>query len=226
MKFTYPEFVAIVDDEEENQDSDNSDDNNNDNDDEIERIDNIFAAVGEPSIGVYNYAQFRAFFIKAHDDYFGEGRYYHKSNLKNLSKKELNDYHKTVERINKSKQQIDKKVTNYQNIKKICVNIEYPLTNEAYIEFILNEGIEVTYGFILYAYTIAYQLVYKIEEEIDDKNPGNISSKMLNRARSNGRYGIWGHAITDLCYNGYSSIWIHSNYVRCGFDCDSLIIIN
>ena len=41
-----------------------------------------------------------------------------------------------------------------------------------------------------------YKKIYEEEEE-EDGDPGYIPG-MLNRAKSNGKYGIWGHDIGDL----------------------------
>ena len=105
-----------------------------------------------------------------------------------------------------------------KNINTIYAIITYPLTNSAVVKFVCNKPI--THGILLYAYTIAYQLVYKTEDDDVGKKTEDIPG-MLNRAKSNGRFGISGHLITDLAYNGISSITIHDNYIVCYFDCDS-----
>lgn len=104
------------------------------------------------------------------------------------------------------------------HIKTIYTMIDYPLTNQAVIKFECNEPI--TYGMLLFLYTNAYQIVYDIEES-DDCDPGQISNHCLNRATSKGRFGIWGHSIGDLCYNGSSIIHIYNDHIVCNFDCDS-----
>lgn len=100
----------------------------------------------------------------------------------------------------------------------IYVTIDYSLTNKAVLKFTSN--VPVTYGLLLYAYTMAYQLVYKTEDEDVGTPTGHIPG-MLNRAKSNGRFGIWGHDIGDLVYNGNSCISIFDNHVICYFLCDS-----
>jgi len=104
------------------------------------------------------------------------------------------------------------------HIKTVYTVINYPLTNQAVIKFECNEP--VTYGMLLFLYTNAYQIVYDIEES-DDCDPGQISKHCLNRATSKGRFGIWGHCIGNLCYNGCSKIQIYDDYVVCNFYCDS-----
>ena len=44
---------------------------------------------------------------------------------------------------------------------------------------------------------------------------------MLNRARSNGRYGIWGHSIGDLIYHGGYVIAYENETVYAEIGCDS-----
>lgn len=70
------------------------------------------------------------------------------------------------------------------------------------------------------AYTWSYQEVYRIENSEDEEKliPG-----MFNRQESNGRYGIWGHCIEDLLYNGMHNITYgpNKNSVICYFNCDS-----
>lgn len=104
-----------------------------------------------------------------------------------------------------------------QNIKTIYTIITYPLSKPAYFKFISKEP--VTFGMLLFAYTYAYQKIYELEEQ-DDGNPGLISG-MLNRATSKGRFGIWGHDLNDLVYNGGSTISVCEDFVICEFGCDS-----
>lgn len=104
-----------------------------------------------------------------------------------------------------------------ENIKCIYIHIDYPLTNPAIFKFTTKEP--VTYGMLLYTYTIAYQMIYIIEEE-EVGNIGNIPG-MLNRKTSNGKFGIWGHHIGDLVYNGSSTIVICKDFVACDFSVDS-----
>lgn len=102
-------------------------------------------------------------------------------------------------------------------IRTIYAVVTYPLTTEAIIKFECNKP--VTFGMLLFLFTNAYQITYAIEES-DDRDPG-LMPGMFNRAKSNGRFGIWGHVIGDLCYNGGSEIQIYDNYIVCNFGCDS-----
>jgi hypothetical protein len=122
-------------------------------------------------------------------------------------------------------------------ISKVYTKITYPLSRTAIFCFDLSFGGDdtdadadadadtdtdngpLTAGHLLWIYTVAYQTVYALEEE-EDGDPGHISG-MLNRAKSNGPFGIWGHDITDLVYNGGSTVHIYEEYVICEFDCDS-----
>ena len=105
------------------------------------------------------------------------------------------------------------------NIKNIYTAIDYPLRKPAQFKFTIKDNIDVTFGFLLYTYTVAYQMVYEIEDE-EEGHPGYIKG-MFNRQQSNGKFGIWGHDIGDLVYNGCSKIHVSGENVFCYFDCDS-----
>lgn len=49
---------------------------------------------------------------------------------------------------------------------------------------------------------LKYQKLYEWEEAQES----HLIPGMLNRAKTDGPFGIWGHDITDLIYNGHSSI--------------------
>ncbi|KAN0003991.1 hypothetical protein ACTFIZ_010164 [Dictyostelium cf. discoideum] len=72
---------------------------------------------------------------------------------------------------------------------------------------------------LLAIYTKAYQYMYEKEDEAVG-NPGHIPG-MLNRAKSSGPYGIWGHDIGDLVYNGLSQVLIFNDFIHCDFSVDS-----
>jgi hypothetical protein len=93
------------------------------------------------------------------------------------------------------------------------LEITYPLTNPFNTKFKVSEK-----GFSrreLVKFIIdCYQYIYK-QEESEVGDPGNIPG-MLNRARSSGSYGIWGHGLGDLM--------LHTAYVegnKITVDCDS-----
>lgn len=97
-----------------------------------------------------------------------------------------------------------------------CI-INYPLSHSAYVKF---DVLDLTTGIALHAYTNAYQRVYDIEDSDVGAPTPNIPG-MFNRARSNGRFGIWGHHITDLVYNGSSEIKLYGSVAICQFMVDS-----
>lgn len=72
---------------------------------------------------------------------------------------------------------------------------------------------------IMSYYTLAYQKMYEMEEE-EDGDVGNIPG-MLNRQTSNGMFGVWGHSIDDLLYNGGYKLVKFGDNIICDFDCDS-----
>ncbi len=82
---------------------------------------------------------------------------------------------------------------------KIKILFSYPLSTEVYLEYV-NEG-----GFSrLDLWRCIYNGYKKIydEEQEDAGNPGSVSERVLNRARSFGRYGIWGHYLSELWLEG------------------------
>ncbi|KAM9984719.1 hypothetical protein ACTFIY_009162 [Dictyostelium cf. discoideum] len=72
---------------------------------------------------------------------------------------------------------------------------------------------------LLAIYSKAFQFIYE-EEEKEVGNPGHIQG-MLNRGVSHGRYGIWGHDLSDLVYNGFSDVLIYKDFIFCEFRVDS-----
>jgi hypothetical protein len=118
------------------------------------------------------------------------------------------------------------------DISEIIVHITYPVNTPAIFKYECS-NIDITYGLILYLYTYSYQKMYDIESETSTKPVTNIPG-MINRDATDGMFGIWGHVIGDLVYNGLSSITIYDkpyidnngiNRVKrillCDFDCDS-----
>lgn len=106
-----------------------------------------------------------------------------------------------------------------QGIRVMYAKINYPVTNPGYFRITFER--DITFGMLLYGYTLAYQKMYQ-QEDIDvGHSTGTISNVIMNRDRSHGRYGIWGHCIEDLVYNGNSIIIINSNNIIAEFRCDS-----
>lgn len=144
---------------------------------------------------------------------------YHTSILNDFinQNNEERDYGSDCEIIDVEKIKTQLNVIVDDHIRTIYAVVTYPLTNQAIIKFECNKP--VTFGMLLFLFTNAYQITYAIEES-DDRDPG-LMPGMFNRAKSNGRFGIWGHVIEDLCYNGGSEIQIYDSYIVCSFDCDS-----
>ncbi|AYV84923.1 MAG: hypothetical protein Satyrvirus1_9 [Satyrvirus sp.] len=85
-------------------------------------------------------------------------------------------------------------------ITEIYCNIDHPLKYKTRVRFEISPATEiVTYGMLQYLYTLAYQIVYEIEE-----------------------IGIKNHRISDLVYDGSSKIEVYGrSTILCFFDCDS-----
>lgn len=75
---------------------------------------------------------------------------------------------------------------------------DYPLSRPAKFEHIITTN--TTARDILTIAKKDYEEIYRLEEEADG-DPGNIEG-MLNRETSDGPYGIWGHGISDLYFEG------------------------
>ncbi len=80
----------------------------------------------------------------------------------------------------------------------ITITFDYPLENPAKLTF-TNTGGFSRYDFFRCVYE-GYRNIYA-QEEAADRDPGNIPG-MLNRTRSHGPYGIWGHGMSDLFLEG------------------------
>ena len=134
-----------------------------------------------------------------------------------FKEKEYDDYEDNEE--GEEKKDKDKCHKVLSNITNVIVEIDYPVSKPAIFKFDCTST-EVTYGLVLYLYTYAYQLMYKLEDEDVGESTNNIPG-MLNRERSEGRFGIWGHDIGDLVYNGISTLSFSGDTVICYFSCDS-----
>lgn len=84
--------------------------------------------------------------------------------------------------------------------------IDYPLNKPAVFEIESATSI----GVIISSIGEAYRKIYNEEEETSSLNvtPPEERGMCLNRNRTNGRYGIWGHDIEDLYIEG---ITVHDN---------------
>lgn len=104
-------------------------------------------------------------------------------------------------------------------VRVMYAKIDYPTRRPAY--FRIEYERDITYGMLLYGYTLAYQQLYKLEDEDVGHATGQISSHIANRATSEGRFGIWGHCLEDLVYNGGSTVHVRADHILAEFSCDS-----
>jgi hypothetical protein len=105
-----------------------------------------------------------------------------------------------------------------KNINTIYAYITYPLDNPAIVKFERSDKRrKITYKVLMYAYTKAYQMVYALEDA--DNTP--TTPGLMNTSHTHGRYGIWGHYIDALIYNGSSLVQVYDDSIVCEFDCDS-----
>lgn len=126
-----------------------------------------------------------------------------------------------IKECEECKEKFSENSKNLENIRTIFCGIDYPLTNIALLKFTVKKDVNITNLVILYAYSIAYKLVYLLEDDDVGGPTGTLSPTMLNRSTSNGRFGIWGHYIENLIYNGYSNVFINENEIFAHFSCDS-----
>jgi hypothetical protein len=97
------------------------------------------------------------------------------------------------------------------NSEEVCITddstiiyFDYPLTNSC--ELIIGQR-GLTRAQIASAIRNKYVEIYEMEkktsnlpeETISERYPGSL---LLNRAETNGIYGIWGHMLDDLCLSG------------------------
>ncbi len=75
---------------------------------------------------------------------------------------------------------------------------DYPLTHAARFPHALDPTS--TLVDVLLLARADYEAIYAAEEK-EVGNPGNVNG-MLNRAATNGPYGIWGHHLDDLYFEG------------------------
>lgn len=93
---------------------------------------------------------------------------------------------------------------------EITITFDYPLERPAKLTF-TNPGGFSRYEFFRCVYE-GYKNIYAQEESVDG-DPGMIPG-MLNRARSDGPYGIWGHVMSDLFLEGVIDLGC-GNYELC-----------
>ena len=76
--------------------------------------------------------------------------------------------------------------------------IEYPLHNPVEVEEVQENGWSL--GSICMSIANQYRKIYNEEDETTEVPAGDmLDIGLLNRNQTNGRHGIWGHVIEDLC---------------------------
>ena len=98
----------------------------------------------------------------------------------------------------------------------VRVIFDYPLENTQVVKFSADTPAGFTRRGLVLAIAKHYQKMYQEEAETTTKPVGLIPG-MLNRAPTNGKYGIWGHGLGDL---ELSSITCDSNGL-CELNIDS-----
>jgi len=213
----------------------------------IKTISNIFPYIGRPSDDITNYDKYKNMFF---GEYLNTSKYCTGNDTDNVTDDTNDKFHKIINtydemiaeykkiinitKIDKTKFIFNTKIhsvltnnekKNYYSSNKnsIYVHIDYPVSVPCVMEFTLCKNKkDITFGELLYIYTVGYQLMY-ISEETEEQSNHNVEPipGMLNRSSTNGMFGIWGHYITDLVYNGISEINVSPDYICCKFSCDS-----
>lgn len=78
----------------------------------------------------------------------------------------------------------------------IRIRYDYPLENEVIHEYLADRDEGFTRAYLARIISDEYKKIYQ-EEEAAVGDPGHVPG-MLNRAPSQGPYGIWGHDLGDL----------------------------
>jgi hypothetical protein len=95
---------------------------------------------------------------------------------------------------------------------KFRCEISYPLSVK--VDFKMEKAEGLTLKDILLGISKKYNEIYDEEERTTKLKTETINqrtkgkSKLINRANTNGKYGIWGHGIGDLVYEGLMFISI------------------
>ena len=87
--------------------------------------------------------------------------------------------------------------------KEITIKFVYPLTRPTAQTFNNRNGF--TYTSFWKSVYDGYAKIYAeehLDEPVDEAK--QAASNLINRVRTNGRYGIWGHIIEDLCLETFT----------------------
>jgi hypothetical protein len=112
-------------------------------------------------------------------------------------------------------------------VQRIYTVHDYPLKRKVFSRVDIDPTKHAaTYALLLYYHALVYQEIYYREDTTSGANPPGNNPGTYNRVTTNGPYGIWGHRIGDLCYNGNSTVttFVDADGVAsalCAFDCDS-----
>lgn len=96
--------------------------------------------------------------------------------------------------------------------KLIKLEIDYPISKPVKFTFTSDTGF--TRKALAEIIANTYREIYDDEKDSTTVTPGNVPG-MLNRNRTNGRYGIWGHDIGDLILH---SAHVYADVVAVGLD--------
>lgn len=117
------------------------------------------------------------------------------------------------ELINNKLIDANEKVIN-ENKVKIC--FDYPFNDKYIFEFTSKNGNGFTKGDLVGLIIHQYYQMYREEEETSESKVMPMEERikmsgMLNRNKTNGKYGIWGHDMEDLSleslYKDANNIW-------------------
>lgn len=83
------------------------------------------------------------------------------------------------------------------------IQFSYPLALDRPVIFqcVTKNNAPITKGIFIQIVRMIYAQIYEIEEKTTTIEP-DLVPNMLNRNKTNGQYGIWGHGIEDLFFEG------------------------
>jgi len=86
--------------------------------------------------------------------------------------------------------------------KKVTLAVEYPVAKPVYFE-LTAKGEGFTRKQIVEEISRVYHEIYKVEEETSKTKTVPLEKRegLINRNETNGKYGIWGHDLSDLYLN-------------------------
>lgn len=122
---------------------------------------------------------------------------------------------------------LDQLVSTRYHPARVYTMYHYPLSRTVFCRFDLDQ-VHITNGQLQYLHALGYQMIYTKEDDTIRSRSEQVKNipGMLNRNQTNGPFGIWGHSIEDLVYNGGSTVKIFQDHdgvkaILCDFSCDS-----